>query len=248
MNIVKRGFLLKKNGKIKINHHKTQSILLNNLHVDLLLRSRKYIKGFLLDAGCGEKPYSLIYEDLVEKSIGCDVEYCIHEQTEVDVFATLDKLPFENDTFDTILCTNVLEHVSESVKGFSELARVLKRNGYIIISVPFLYPLHEAPHDYYRYTVYGLKHQLERNSLEIVHFVPLGGIGMLLLVYFHLFLCKFLKMKTAASLGCVLQEITYSIYKKCCLNRIIKKGVEKELSKTISSGYFVIAKKKSVQR
>ncbi len=74
---VRRGFLYQKNGKIKVDHRKTNSILLNNLQIDFLLRNCQYMKGFLLDAGCGEKPYSLIYEKLTEQSIGCDVPYCV---------------------------------------------------------------------------------------------------------------------------------------------------------------------------
>ncbi len=50
---VRRGFLYQKNGKIKVDHRKTNSILLNNLQIDFLLRNCQYMKGFLLDAGCG---------------------------------------------------------------------------------------------------------------------------------------------------------------------------------------------------
>ncbi len=243
MESVNRGFLYKKNGKIKIDHRKTNSILMNKLHVDLLIRSRQYMKGYLLDAGCGEKPYSLIYDEVVEKSIGCDVEYCIHDQKSVDVFATLDDLPFENETFDTVLCTNVLEHVAENVKGFSELARVLKYDGYAIISVPFLYPLHEAPHDFYRYSIYGIKHQLEKNGMYIVKAIPWGGVGMMFWVFFNLFLCKFLKMGVLNFVGCALQEFVYAIYKRVSLKHLMDKGIERGMGKAISLGYFVVAKK-----
>lgn len=243
MDIVRKGFLKKENEKIKIDYKKTNSILLNKLQVDLLLENRKYMKGYLLDAGCGEKPYSLIYEELVEKSIGCDVEYCIHDQTEVDVFATLDNLPFENEIFNTVLCTNVLEHVAESEKAFSEIARVLKYKGYMIISIPFLYPLHEAPYDFYRYTIHGVRHQLEKNGVDIISIVPWGGVGMMILVYSNLFLCKFLHMRGFNALGCILQELEYVVYKKISLKRLIKNGVEKGIAKTITTGYFMIAQK-----
>jgi len=245
MEEISRGFLIKKKGKIKINHKKTNSILLNKLQVDLLLKTRRYMRGYLLDAGCGEKPYSLIYDELVEKSIGCDVEHCIHDQSSVDVYATLDKLPFENDTFDTILCTNVLEHVAENVKSFSELSRVLKSNGCIIAIIPFLYPLHEQPYDFYRYTVYGLKHLMKQNGLNILHIVPLGGAGMMFFVYFNLFLCKFLNCRILSSFGCILQEIEYAIYKRMCFKRLLKNGIEKGIAKIISTGYFIVAKKEN---
>lgn len=243
MDIVKQGFLIKKQGKINVNHKVTNSIFLNKLQVDFLLRNRQYIKGYLLDAGCGEKPYSLIYDELVEKSIGCDVEYCIHDQKEVDVFASLDDLPFENEMFDTVLCTNVLEHVAEYQKAFSELARVLKCNGYMIISLPFLYPLHEEPHDFYRYSFYGLKYQIEKNGLNIINVTPWGGVGAAVFVYFNLFLCKFLKVSLLNAIGCTLQEVIYTIYKKISLNRLIKQGIDRKITKVISTGYFIIAEK-----
>lgn len=244
MKIIKRGFLYKKDGKIRVDHKKTNSVLLNNLQVDLLLRNSQYIKGSLLDAGCGEKPYSLIYDELTETSIGCDVEYCVHDQTAVDVFATLDKLPFQNNTFDTVLCTNVLEHVAENERAFGELSRVLKSNGYMILSVPFLYPTHEIPHDFYRYSFYGLKYQLEKNELDILNAVPWGGIGMMILVYCSLFFCKLLKIKLISSFACVLQEGIYAIYKKNCLGSLISKGIEKRTAKIISTGYFIVARKR----
>lgn len=243
MNITRKGFLYKKNNRIRVDHKKTSSVLLNNLQIDLLLNNSQYIKGFLLDAGCGEKPYSLIYEELTEKSVGCDVEYCIHNQTAVDVFATLDELPFENNTFDTILCTNVLEHVAENEKAFSELSRVLKYNGYMLVSVPFLYPAHEVPHDFYRYSFYGLMYQMKKNGLDIIKVIPWGGIGMMVLVYFNLFLCKFLKIGIINYFACVLQEGLYTIYRKICLNHLMSKDIEKTIAKTISTGYFIVVKK-----
>lgn len=243
MSITERGFLYKKNGKIKVNHNKSNSVLLNNLQIDFILKNSQYIKGYLLDAGCGEKPYSLIYEDITTKSIGVDVEYCIHDQKEVDVFASLDKLPFQNNAFDTILCTNVLEHIAENEKAFFELSRVLKNKGYMILSVPFLYPTHEVPHDFYRYSVYGLKYQIEKNGLKIIKAIPWGGVGMMILVYGNLFLCKFLKIRIINSLACFLQEGIYMIYRKLFLNHLIDEGIKKKMLKTISAGYFIVAQK-----
>ena len=241
---VRRGFLYQKNGKIKVDNRKTNSILLNNLQIDFLLRNCQYMKGFLLDAGCGEKPYSLIYEKLTEQSIGCDVPYCVHDQSAVDVFATLDELPFQNNMFDTVLCTNVMEHVAENGKAFSELSRVLKHNGHMLLSVPFLYPTHEAPHDFYRYSVYGLIYQLEKNGMEIVSVTPWGGAGLMFLVYCNLFLCKFLKIRIIDFVFCALQEGIYSVYRKIFLKHLIAGGMENGMGKIISTGYFMIARKK----
>ncbi len=73
----------------------------------------------MLDAGCGEKPYSLIYNDFLSESIGCDVETYVHNQKNIDVFSSIGNLPFEADSFNTILCTNVLERVAEMERDYS---------------------------------------------------------------------------------------------------------------------------------
>ena len=187
--IQKQGFLIRKdNGKIIVDSKKTTSILTNQLLVDYLIDTSFCLQGKLLDLGCGEKPYKLIYDAICESSIGVDVQTCVHEQKYVDVFASADKLPFENAFFDTILCTNVLEHVANAGKAFQEIGRVLNNKGYLVIAVPFLYPVHEAPYDYYRYTKYGIEHQLKKNGFTIERSMPWGGAGMLLCVYFHLFI------------------------------------------------------------
>lgn len=215
-----QGFLIRKGNKYSINAKKTTSILANQLYVDLLVKYKDYIKGKLLDAGCGEKPYSLIYNDLTDESIGCDVESCKHNREFIDVYSTIDDLPFEDEEFDTILCTNVLEHVAEAGKGFHELSRCLKKDGNLILITPFLSPTHEAPYDFYRYTVYGLKHQMKKNGLKIVKIIPAGGVGMMLAVYFNYFITRFLNIGPLTSLNCLFQKLFYKIYRKVAFPKL----------------------------
>ncbi len=75
----------------------------------------------------------------------------------VDVVASVYKLPFKNDSFDLALCLSVLEHLEEPLKAVSEIRRVVKNGGKIIVSVPFLFPIHDAPGDYWRFTKFGLQ-------------------------------------------------------------------------------------------
>lgn len=125
-----QGFLIKKeNGKIVVDRKKTTSILTNQLIADYLKDTSFYLNGKLLDLGCGEKPYKLIYDEVCKSSVGIDVETCKHEQKYVDIFASADDIPFEDGFFDTVLCTNVLEHVANMEKAFQEIARVLNRGG-----------------------------------------------------------------------------------------------------------------------
>lgn len=239
-----QGFLIRKdNGKIIVNKKKTPSILLNQLQVDLLESRKQFFSGRLLDAGCGEKPYSLLYDDLVSESIGCDIETCVHEQKYVDIFASVDNLPFEDARFDTILCTNVLEHVPEAGKAYKELARCLAPKGTLILITPFLYPLHEAPYDYYRYTVHGLRYLLRKNGLNVQCIIPLGGFGFMVVVYFNLIITRLLKIKPLTELNCFLQKVFYCCYKKIFFRKLLRGMGDKSITSIVSCGYFVIAHK-----
>lgn len=85
--------------------------------------------------------------------------------TRPDVFADGAALPFADATFDTVLLLEVLEHVADATAVLDEIARVLKSGGLLLLSVPFLYPLHDAPHDYRRYTAPGLEAAIRKAGL-----------------------------------------------------------------------------------
>jgi SAM-dependent methyltransferase len=76
---------------------------------------------------------------------------------------------------DLVLCTEVLEHVSETERAFGELTRVLKPGGRMIVTIPFAYPLHEEPHDYIRLTPAGLRELGGRFGLEVLELDRTGN-------------------------------------------------------------------------
>jgi len=84
----------------------------------------------------------------------------------VDIVASVYDLPFKDGEFDVVLCMSVIEHLEEPLVVIKEMRRVLKNGGKIIISVPFMFPIHEAPNDYWRFTKYGLRY-LFRDGWEI---------------------------------------------------------------------------------
>jgi SAM-dependent methyltransferase len=92
-------------------------------------------------------------------------------------------LPFGTATFDTVLCTSVLEHVHDAEAVVSEIARILKPGGRLIITIPFLYPTHEAPYDYWRTTHWGLRSVLTRHGLEVDTVAAQGGPVLLVAHY-----------------------------------------------------------------
>lgn len=85
-----------------------------------------------------------------------------------DIFADARRLPFVEGCFDGVACLEVLEHVPDPAAVMSEIGRVLRRGGHAWISMPFLYPLHDAPFDFQRYTRYGLQRDAKLAGLEVV--------------------------------------------------------------------------------
>ncbi|MCK4730631.1 MAG: class I SAM-dependent methyltransferase [Candidatus Aenigmarchaeota archaeon] len=136
-----------------------------------LINAKKYARGRLLDMGCGNKSYESIFPDVV-KHIGVDLpisESANKLEKQADVYGSVLELPFNPNSFDTVLSTQVLEHVPEPKRMLKEAYRVLKREGYLILTAPMTWGLHEIPNDYYRYTKYGLKYLAESVGFEIVY-------------------------------------------------------------------------------
>lgn len=136
-----------------------------------LLRSVKdhahNLKGRLLDFGCGSKPYKELFS--VDEYIGVDFvnEGHPHDNEQIDVYYDGKTIPFPEDSFDAVLCSEVFEHVFNLSEILVELNRVLKPGGKILITCPFLWKEHELPHDYARYTLFALRYLLQKNGFEI---------------------------------------------------------------------------------
>lgn len=135
-------------------------------------RNAGYIKGAVLDVGCGVKPYRDIIERRCASYIGIDYNDSLHGLSEVDVIGSAMELPFGHGTFDTIVSFQVMEHLREPKEFLKEAFRVLKPGGSMILATPFLWGEHEAPHDYYRFTRYGLKYLCEQAGFEVVSINP----------------------------------------------------------------------------
>jgi len=117
------------------------------------------LHGRLLDVGCGEKPYAKLIQN-VDFYIGLDVPTTMHGIAKLDVIGTVMALPFQDGTFNSILCTEVLEHLPEPLVALKEMHRVTKPGGILLLTVPLSEQLHEEPYDFYRFTKYALEHLL----------------------------------------------------------------------------------------
>lgn len=142
---------------------------------DGLLSVEHLFVGSLLDLGCGMKPYQTILGGEGDGWIGLDFERTPSGRSAANVFGTALALPFGAATFNTILSTQVLEHVSRPEDLLREAHRVLKPGGHLVLTAPQTNPLHEEPHDYFRFTCHGLRFLAEQAGFDVVEIKPLGG-------------------------------------------------------------------------
>ncbi len=127
--------------------------------------------GKVLDVGCGGR----LYEKYIPNSeyIGIDVEQSGHDPSTIlaDLFFDGKTLPFESNSFDFIICTEVLEHAVDPEMLFFEIKRVLKANsGRALITVPSMWGEHEVPYDFRRYTSFGIRKICEDLNLEVIKY------------------------------------------------------------------------------
>ncbi|MFA6430418.1 MAG: class I SAM-dependent methyltransferase [Candidatus Paceibacterota bacterium] len=141
-------------------------------------QSQKF-SGDVLDLGCGEKPYkeTILGFPLVKKYVGLDIKTAIvyKEDVKPDYYWDGQTIPFSDNTFDTILATEVLEHCPYPSKTISEIFRVLKKDGNFVFTVPFLFPTHEIPHDEFRYTPFSITRLLKEAGFKNIDVVARGG-------------------------------------------------------------------------
>lgn len=139
----------------------------------LLPRLRAVARGTLLDVGSGTMPFRSSVIDLVDEYRSLDVEPRVPD---VDVIADVrDMRPVGSETCDVVLCSQVLEHIPDPASALTEMMRVLRPGGSLVLTVPFLSRLHEEPADYFRFTQYGLASLLEGAGFRIVAIVPAGS-------------------------------------------------------------------------
>lgn len=144
-------------------------------HCDEIIR--QHARGRLLDLGCGRVPFYEVYRPLVSESVCVDWAGTYHKNAHVDLECDLTQpMPLPSASFDTVLMTDVLEHLPEPASAMREIARVLRAGGCLILGVPFLYWLHEEPHDYYRYTEFALRRFCRESGLEVLSLRPYGGL------------------------------------------------------------------------
>lgn len=160
------------------------------LHKNIQMLSGE-ISGKILDVGCGRKPYKNLFQ--YTEYIGIDIENPghPHQEEDIDIFYDGKAFPLKDNEFDNIICNQVLEHVFTPDSFLKEINRVLKKDGKLLLTVPFIWDEHEQPNDFARYSSFGLKHLLEENGFTV---------------------CK--QIKSVDNMSAIFQLINAYIYKK----------------------------------
>jgi len=196
-----------------------------------------HLKGRIADLGAGSGPY---HRELQSCTI-VSLDYA--PTPTVQVVGSVLALPFKDGSFDGVIVTEVLEHVPLPQVALAEAWRILRPQGWLYLTTPQMWPLHYEPHDYFRFTRYGLSYLLEEAGLREVTLQPLGGLYtylftrlgekfIKLLVNLLGWLPRPLRWSVAGVLGLPLQYLFYLL--SFLLDRLTPKDV---------LGWAVVARK-----
>lgn len=153
------------------HHHFIVLSILNNWIINTALPNAK---GVMLDYGCGGQPYRSLFETKITQYIGADV--VAEKGISLDlVIPPGGPLPLENNSVDTVLSTQTLEHVYDFQYYIAECYRVLRPEGQLILTVPMQWRMHEQPHDYWRFTKNGVGKLLLDSGFSSYSITACGG-------------------------------------------------------------------------
>jgi SAM-dependent methyltransferase len=147
-------------------------VLYNQLSNALAGAAATHARGRLVDVGCGTKPWAPLFAPHVDEHVGVDHHAAAGTP---DVIADAYAIPLDDASVDTVLLTEVLEHLEEPVRALREAHRLLRPGGAIIVTTPLFFQLHEEPRDFFRYTPFGLEHVLREAGFDAIEVRPLSG-------------------------------------------------------------------------
>jgi SAM-dependent methyltransferase len=150
------------------------------------------LSGALYDLGSGESPYKEFFLVHADSYVAVDWAGSFHV-TKADIEADLNKrLPIDSEVADSIVSLSVLEHLYEPQLMLNEAFRILKKGGSIVVQVPWQWWVHEAPHDYFRYTPYGLDYLFKRAGFVDIEVEPQAGFFTTVVLKLNYFSLRFI--------------------------------------------------------
>lgn len=223
-------------GQLRATRNRDELAVSSRLIADLVARwygtvLPAHATGRLLDLGCGKVPLFEAYRQTTESVTCVDWRDGPHIDQACDLTAPL---PLPSASFDTIILSDVLEHLPEPALLWAEMARLLTPGGKVLLNVPFFYQIHEEPHDYYRYTRFALARFAETNGFQIVSLEVVGG-GVEVLSDLIGKLLKFCRMPPLSALSQIV-AIAYS-------RTSIARSLAVKTGERIPLGYGMIAKR-----
>ncbi|MDR2569115.1 MAG: class I SAM-dependent methyltransferase [Oscillospiraceae bacterium] len=238
-NWVETKYIIKK-GQLRGTKNKNYLAISSRLIADLVAINydcalKNYAKGNLIDLGCGNVPFYVLYSRIGVSVTCADWE---HKNEHLDIVCDFNciPLPIESNSYDTVVLSDVLEHIKFPDKFFNEISRIMKKGGYLILNTPFFYMIHEAPDDYYRYTKYAFNIFAKQAELDIVQISPYGGVIECI---------SDLNCKLAVKIPFVGRFLSEFIRILCVGigKTSIGMKIQSKSSKSITLGYFVIMRK-----
>jgi SAM-dependent methyltransferase len=153
-----------------------------NLEKEIIPVLRKFAKGSILEIGCGNLSYRKYIKSKNYKTLD------INPKVKPDFCEDIHKTKIPSNSFDTIIMIETLEHLYNPFKAIEQAHRILKQGGYVIATTPFIYPYHGEPHDYYRYTKYGLMEIFKKfQKIKITEYGNVFGATIDILTSYKIF-------------------------------------------------------------
>lgn len=194
IDVIRNDFIELKKSNLPISYYLIRKSILNAV-AELKLR----INGRVLDLGCGIMPYKeFLKKDKDIDYIGIDIEPTeYHNTVKPDFYWDGETIPFDNDSFDFVIATEFLEHYFDTSHILKEIQRVLKPGGTFFFTVPNVWPIHEKPYDYHRFTPFSLEKYFTNNNFSSWSIKPLGNsnyhLCIALALWYDINLSKFKK-------------------------------------------------------
>lgn len=147
----------------------------------------KIPKGsIILDAGAGEQQFrkfcahlEYVSQDFAQykpEDLNSGLQMEKWDYGELDIVSDIASIPVENSSFDAVMCTEVFEHIINPIEAIQEFSRILKKDGYLIITGPFCSLTHFAPYHFYSgFNRFFYETELEKNGFEIIELTPNGN-------------------------------------------------------------------------
>ncbi len=201
--------------KVPIMARLLKNMLVYHIHDREFRRvAEAHLGGRMVDIGCGTKPYEQLLSPYVDEHVGVDHDATLHDKSRIDLFGTAYDIPSDDSSFDSAVCTAVLEHLEEPEQALRECNRVLKPGGVAIYSVPFIWHVHEEPRDFYRFSKYGLEYLFRKAGFEVIQIKALSGFWVTfgqLFVYniYRLKIGPFRWIPIIDAIGLVIQGLAY---------------------------------------